>query len=129
MPLLGHLSGRRLGLLCYLRGSDIREKHGVFVAQTDGIVFRDNAWTRVPYKTQDSMTFFVLHDFLNQIGFIEWARAKDGFLFDIVQEYSDPEKQTSGNMNDLLRKAGAAGKQREVFHSLRHDLIDHMRNK
>jgi len=129
LPLLGHLSGRRLGLLCYLRGSDIREKHGVYIAQTDGIVFHNNSWQRVPYKTQDSMTFFVLHDFLAEIGFIEWARAKGGFLFDIVQEYADPEKQTSGNMNDLLRRAGAVGKQREVFHCLRHDLIDHMRNK
>jgi len=129
LPLLGHLSGRRLGLLCYLRGSDIREKHGVYIAQTDGIVFHNNAWQRVPYKTQDSMTFFVLHKFLAEIGFIEWARAKDGFLFDIVQEYADPEKQTSGNMNDLLRRAGAVGKQREVFHCLRHGLIDHMRNK
>lgn len=39
LPLLGHLTGRRLGLLVHRMGSDIREKYrGVWVAQTNGII-------------------------------------------------------------------------------------------
>src|SRR5690606_6203978 len=77
LPLLSRLTSRRLGLLLYLRGSDIRAKHGVYVAQTDGIVQVDGVWQRVPIKTKESMTFFVLHNFLAEIGFIEWAMSQE----------------------------------------------------
>ncbi|APH70203.1 hypothetical protein [Aquibium oceanicum] len=71
LPLLGQLTGRRLGLLVHFTGNDLREKYpGVWVAQTEGIVLLDGVWTRVPYKTQASTTFFVLHE----IGFVERRR-------------------------------------------------------
>lgn len=55
LPLLGLLTGRRLGLLIHLQGSDFREKYdGVWVAQTSGIVLDDGVWRRVPYKTEAS---------------------------------------------------------------------------
>ncbi len=74
LPLLGLLTGRRLALLVYLRGSDIREKYkGVWVAQTPGIILVGKVWKRVPYKTDASITYFVLHQFLVEIGFVEWA--------------------------------------------------------
>ncbi|MDN2583763.1 BID domain-containing protein [Aquibium sp. ELW1220] len=58
LPLLGDLTGRRLGLLVHLQGSDLREKYpGVFVAQTSGIVLNaDGVWRRVPIKT-DQIVF------------------------------------------------------------------------
>ena len=75
LPLLGNLTGRRLGLLVHLTGNDLREKYpGVWVAQTTGIVLSpEGLWKRVPIKTDQSTTFFVLHDLLREIGFIDWA--------------------------------------------------------
>lgn len=55
LPLLGHLTGRRLGLLAHLTGNDIHEKYkGVWIAQTEGIVKVGKTWKRVPYKTDAS---------------------------------------------------------------------------
>ena len=126
LPLLSALTSRRLGLLCYLQGRDIREKHGVKVAQTSGIVFVHGVWKRVPIKTADSMTFFVLHEKLSEIGFVDWASRQPGFIFEAIHEYDDPSKSSSKNMNRLMRRAGAKGGV-EVFHCLRGDAITDMR--
>lgn len=131
LPLLGHLTGRRLGLLVHLTGNDIREKYpGVWVAQTSGITLGDNGiWRRVPIKTDASVTFFVLHDFLRQIGFVEWAAEQgDAFLFRELTRLSDPSKSASSYMGRLFRKAGVDGGRKEVFHSLRGGSIEQMRD-
>lgn len=131
-PLLGKLTSRRLGLLAYLQGSDIREKHGVWIAQTDGIVEVVNgttgqkSWRRVPIKTSESMTFYVLHNFLNEIGFISWMWSRSGFIFEAAHEHPDPSKYMSKTMQNILKRCGAKGG--EVFHSLRGDAIDEMRD-
>jgi hypothetical protein len=57
LPLLSALTSRRLGLLTYMRGSDIREKYGVMIVQTGGIVLENGRWRRVPAKTEESMPF------------------------------------------------------------------------
>lgn len=62
LPLLAYTASRRLGLLCYLRGEDIRLKHSVYAAQTEGIVCDKGVWKRVPIKTPGSLSFFVLHN-------------------------------------------------------------------
>ncbi|GLQ38822.1 hypothetical protein GCM10007908_24420 [Rhizobium albus] len=131
LPLLGNLTGRRLGLLAHLTGSDIRQKYpGVWVAQTSGIVLTEEGiWKRVPIKTDQSTTFFVLHDFLREIGFTEWAqRLGDAFLFPTLTSLKDPSKQASTYMQRLFDKAGIDGKGREVFHSLRGGHIELMRD-
>lgn len=130
LPLMALLTGRRLGLLLYLRGSDIRDKHGVAVAQTAGILLTNGIWQRVPIKTSESATYFVLHNFLVEIGFVEWARAQgDNWLFAAAHEHSDPSKYASKSMARLLRRAGARGGNIETFHSLRGDAISGMRTK
>ncbi len=53
IPLVLYLTSRRLGLVLYLRGSDIRRKHGHAVAQTAGVVCDQGVWKRVPLKTWD----------------------------------------------------------------------------
>jgi hypothetical protein len=131
-PLLAKLTSRRLGLLAYLQGSDIREKHGVWIAQTDGIVEVVNGttgkkeWQRVPIKTSESMTFYVLHNYLDEIGFITWMRSRSGFIFEAAHEHPDPSKYMSKTMQNILKRCGAKGG--EVFHSLRGDAIDEMRD-
>ena len=128
LPPFAKLTSRRLGLLVYMRGSDIREKHGVFVAQTDGIVETAEGWTRVPYKTTESLTFFVIHNFFVEIGWVDWMMKRgDGWIFEAAHEHSDPSKYESKVMGRLLKRNGAkAG--REVFHNLRGEAIDTMRH-
>ena len=130
LPLLGHLTGRRLGLLVHLMGSDIREKYrGVWIAQTGGIIKVGKTWKRVPIKTEASSTFFVLHGFLKEIGFVEWAAERgDQFLFPELMRLVDPSKSASSYMSRLFEKAGVTEKRKEVFHSLRGGNIELMRD-
>ncbi len=75
LPLIGFMTGRRLGLLVHLRGSDIRMKYeNVATAQVTDLIQVGGRWTTVPVKTDDSVKFFVLHDFLREIGFVDWRR-------------------------------------------------------
>ena len=128
LPLLAALTTRRLGLLCYLQGQDIRRKHGVMVAQSSSVVFVKGVWRRVPVKTDASLTYFVLHEKLVATGFPDWASRRPGFIFEAVHDYKDPPKSTSKLVNSLLRDAGAhPGVQ--VFHCLRGDGITEMREQ
>lgn len=125
LPLLALLTGRRLGLLVHLTGNDIREKfEGVWVAQTAGIVQHNNVWKRVPIKNNASMTFFVLHDFLVEIGFVHWAKSQgDRFLFRELTRLSDPSKSASSYMGRLFEDAEIKEAKGERFHSLRGGFI------
>jgi hypothetical protein len=139
LPPLAKLTSRRLGLLTHLQGGDIRQKHGVWIAQTDGIVEveinvegengetrKATAWRRVPLKTSESMTFYVLHNFFVEIGFVDWMRVQRGFVFAAAHEHADPSKYMSKVLQNHMARCGAAGG--EVFHSLRGDAIDGMRD-
>lgn len=121
LPLLAFMTGRRLGLLIHLKGTDFREKYtGVWVAQTSGIVQIDGVWTRVPIKTDASGKFFVIHNFLAEIGFVQWAQEQgDQFLFGELMRLADPSKSASSYMGRLLVAAGVKEARGEVFHSLR----------
>lgn len=125
LPLLGLLTGRRLGLLVHLQGIDFREKfEGVWVAQTGGIVYRDGVWRRVPYKTDASVSFFVLHNFLAEIGFPQWAKEQgDAFIFRELMRLDDPSKSASSYMSRLMEEAGIKDVAQEKFHSLRAGFI------
>ena len=132
-PLLAKMTSRRLGLLTYLQGSDIRRKDGVWIAQTNGIVeivdeeTNQKRWQRVPIKTGESLTYYVLHNFLDEIGFIAWMREQNGFVFKEAHHHPDPSKYMSKTMQNHLKRCGAKGG--EVFHSLRGDAIDGMRRQ
>ncbi|SFJ53507.1 hypothetical protein SAMN04487925_108262 [Bradyrhizobium sp. cf659] len=129
LPLLTYLTSRRIGALCYLCGEDIRQKYGAWVARTDGIVCENGVWKRVPIKTDESTTPFVFHRTFEEIGFIDWARRQNGFVFKMIHDYANAAKQTSKNLNRLLRRAGAIGGNIEVLHSMRGDMIDEMRDR
>ncbi len=128
LPLLGHLTGRRLGLLVDLRGNDFRRKFDdVWVAQTSGIVRIGKSWRRIPVKNDASLNFFVLHGFLREIGFVDWAaRRKDDYIFPQLMSLKDPSKGASAHMQRLFKKACVASR-KEVFHSLRRGNIEQMR--
>lgn len=128
LPLQGHLTGRRLGLLVHLRGNDFRRKFDdIWVAQTSGIVRIGKTWKRIPVKNDASLSFFVLHGFLREIGFIDWAvRRKDNYIFPHLMTLKDPSKSASSYMQRLFKKAGVASR-KEVFHSLWGGNIEQMR--
>jgi hypothetical protein len=132
LPLMAKLTSRRLGLLTYLQSEDIRRKHGVWIAQTNGIVevvdeeTGKKSWRRVPIKTSESMTFYVLHNYMDEIGLVSWMRAQNGFIFKEAHRHPDPSKYMSKTMQNHMKRCGAKGG--EVFHSLRGDAIDEMRD-
>ncbi len=137
LPLLGHLTSRRLGLLIHLRGNDIREQFPeVWVGQVTRLSQIKGTWTTIPVKTQDSERYFVLHDFLKEIGFIDWAsRQGSKFLLPNIMKLKDPSKSASSYMQRLFKQAGIKPKagedsvgRREVFHSLRGGSIQDMRD-
>ena len=99
LPPLGFLTSRRLGLLTHLVGTDIKEKfEGVWVAEVSGIVTVGEGWVRRPIKTTESARYFVLHNFLVEIGYVEWARNQgEKFLFPQLMNLVDPSKTASPN--------------------------------
>lgn len=130
LPLLAHLTGRRLSALIYLRGIDIVEKFdNVWVAQPKSLVEIEGRARRVPLKTKASLSFFVLHEFFHRIGFIDWALSRGNqFLFPDLMRLADPSKSASQYMQRLFKKAGVAPGCGEVFHSLRAQYIDDLRD-
>ena len=129
LPLLGYLTGRRLGLLAFLQGEDIRQHDGVWVVTPREIVRNaEGGWVAVPYKTGESLTAFVLHDLLVRIGFVEWARTQPGFVFTSLHEARDPADTASKRMCRLFDKAAIDRSLYKMFHGLRHAKINRDRD-
>ncbi|PPQ30949.1 hypothetical protein CCR94_10740 [Rhodoblastus sphagnicola] len=129
LPALAQTSSRRLGLLAYLRGSDFQTKHGVTIVRIDGVAFdsQKGRWYRAPYKTTDSLNFFVLHKMWDECGFTDWAKEQgDAFIFRQLHACADPADAASKRCGRLLKKAGAIGCNIEVPHALRHGAKDAM---
>jgi integrase len=131
MPLIGLLTSRRLGLLTHLIGTDITEKFdGIWVAEVKGIAMVGDTWVRRPIKTTESGRYFVLHNYLVEIGYVDWARKQgSNFLFPKLMKLSDPAKSASQYKRRLYDKAGIKGRPRERFHSLRGDYISQAREE
>ncbi|MEP5623219.1 MAG: hypothetical protein ABJP82_11640, partial [Hyphomicrobiales bacterium] len=135
LPLLGHLTGRRIGLLTYTSAEDIFEKFpGVWVIQPpeDLVDEETNEHEDAPWKTDESGDYFVLHRFLEDIGFIQWAVKQEGFIFKELMRLKDPAKSASSYMGRLFKRAGVKSsikRNREVFHSLRGGNIDELREE
>ncbi len=71
----------------------------------------------------------MIYDFFRKVGFVDWAQERaDDWIFAALHEHPDPSKYASKEMNKLLRQSGAIGANIEVFHSLRGDAIDDIRN-
>ncbi|MCB8821914.1 site-specific integrase [Microvirga rosea] len=120
LPLTGFVTGRRIGLLSFLRGENIKRYHGVWIAIPPNVITVDGSYQIVPYKTEESLSSFVLHNFLDEIGFIDWARQREGFIFPSLHEgVVDPADTAQKRMGRLFRAAGASAHLLETFHSLR----------
>jgi len=128
LPLLAYLTGRRLGLLTFLRSDQIIEYEGSWVVTVTSHAYADGRSVRVPVKTSESMACYVLHNFLNEIGFISWARQQSGFVFASLQKSVDPARVASKRMGRLFNSAGIDRKVFQTFHGLRHLKIAEFRD-
>ena len=129
LPLLGYLTGRRLGLLAFLQGEDICQHDGVWVVTPrDQVRNANGEWTTVPYKTGESLTSFVLHDLLVRIGFVDWARGQTGYIFAALHEAKDPADTASKRMCRLYDTAKIDRSTYKMFHGLRHTKINRDRD-
>jgi hypothetical protein len=129
LPPLVATTSRRIGLVAFIRGSDFQQKHGVAIIRIDGIGYdsKKDKWYRVPYKTAESLNYFVLHELWTKIGFVQWAKEQgDAFVFRLLHQCVDPADVASKRISRLLGRAGAIGKNIEVGHSLRHGAKNHM---
>lgn len=121
LPLLGFLTGRRLAILVNLRAEDIIQYHGMWVVAPKAVVIVDGERITIPIKTLDSLQFYVLNNFLERIGFIEWARKQTGFVFASLHDgVVDPEKTASKRMGRVFNRAGVSRAFLQTFHGLRH---------
>jgi integrase len=127
MPLLGYLTGRRLGLLAYLRGEQIRREFRHWVVTPTSHDIDDGLLVRNPVKTTESLGMYVLHDFLIQTGFPQWASRQTGFVFKQLHTASDPADAVSKRMARLFCAAGLDPQAFKMFHGLRHLRISDLR--
>lgn len=123
LPLLGFLTGRRLGLLTFLCREDLRRYHGCWIVPPRDITKVEDRYIMVPFKTNESLTYFVLHDVLAELGFMDWARRGTGFIFRSLHEAKDPADTASKRMARLFREAGVDPEHFKMFHGLRHARI------
>jgi hypothetical protein len=124
LPLLGFLSGRRLGLLTFLHGRNFQQSHGAWVVQPKSPVERNGVWIKVPIKTNESLGPYVIHEFLSEIGFVDWARRRDDFVFTALLDTADPADAASKRMQRLYDSVGIDRKVWAAYHGLRHAKID-----
>ena len=48
----------------------------------------------------------MLHNFLAEIGCVDWARRREGFIFELLQQSKDPADAASKWMRHLFDRAG-----------------------
>ena len=153
LPWLGMTTGRRIGLLVYLRGNHFKRIGDDVIAQVPELIVDPDTGhvTRVPMKTENLRAPFVMHRTLIQSGFCDLAMALgDQYLFASRHACKDPADAAQKMVNGLLaqvdlerqraeeaaRNEAAQSEQDKsrrqfkpegTFHGLRHWLITQMR--
>jgi integrase len=116
---LGLLTGRRIGLLAHMRRENIKRYNGAWVCFPQSHEWRDGAWCPIPFKTDESLSFFVLHDIFAECGFIDWAQRECGPVFPALMMAKDPADAAQKRMGRLYRTAEADPQRSGTFHALR----------
>jgi integrase len=141
LPLLGYLTGARLGELVGLRTQDIKLIDGVWTGRLSSRI--DDETSIAPSSTNkkrsrkkgrknrqiknpDSLRRFALHHKLTDLGFIDWVdRQRDEghiYLFPELHEVKRPSGAASKRMQRLFETLEMGSEY--VFHSLRHSFKD-----
>lgn len=81
LPLVGLLTGMRLGELVYLQPKDIVEIDGHTVIDLRLPLLINRKEVERSLKTETSPRIVALHPFLTESGFIQWARNRRVWVF------------------------------------------------
>jgi integrase len=131
LPVLGALTGARLGELVFLQPSDIRPSEDHYIADLIRPIVTEDGEIRRPTKNDHtSLRYIVLHDELVKIGFVKWAHTQDKWVFPNLHHNSikRPADTASKRFNRIFREQEIYAKRAEVFHSLRHFYKDWVRD-
>jgi len=150
LPLLGFLTGARVADLINLQGKDVkrltehwtpaalamlneddRPNGEAWLFDTTGDVVVGGKHIRRDAKNHISRRLIAAHPLLCELGFIEWARTRKGFVFDALHRHAkNPAAAASKRMARLFQMAGVKvnGSGQDVFHCLRHNAKDWLRD-
>lgn len=131
LPLLGFATGCRLAELVYLQGQDIKwnQRARAWVLDLSDTIWVEGREIRRPLKTPGSSRVISLPRALVDIGFVDWARARPGFLFnELHRKVKNPPGAASKRQARLFEDVGIKKAYTEVFHSLRHSHKDWLRD-
>lgn len=136
LPILGALTGARVGELIHLQGKDVYQiDNGLWVASllTD-IAVSDGSTSKRQIKNKTSRRLFALHSILEQTDFFTYcaSRKPDEWLFPHAFRHgkavvADPADAASKRMNRQLRSVGIHRPLEATFHSTRHTFKDLLR--
>jgi hypothetical protein len=132
LSLLARSTGRRLGLLCFLRGSDLqRDLKGMITFAPKTLVTTPAGVRVTPYKTKESTLPFIVPHYVLETGFLWWAeRRGERFLFEGLLGAKDPADTASKRLARWIDRAADELRlprdQAGVPHGWRRDTHDDM---
>ncbi|BDA84002.1 hypothetical protein Sa4125_15440 [Aureimonas sp. SA4125] len=131
LPLLGTLTGARIGELAYLQGGDIQEvRPGLWVANLMRYLTINGKAEIRQIKNDGSRRLFALHQELVEVGFVAYAKARrdSEWVFPhLHRDIADPADTASKRQGARLRAYGLHTRLATVFHSSRHSAKDLLR--
>lgn len=123
LPLVAMLTGMRLSELVWLQVSDLvqEEGHLVIDLRLPLVINRKQIERRL--KTESSPRIVALPPALIEAGFVDYVQnvRKNGFVFSAFHTANDPGDAASKQMKNWMVKLGIHDRQRQTFHSLRHN--------
>lgn len=136
LPLLGSLTGARVGEMIFLQGKDVYELTlGLWVADlVTELVTPGGGSTKRQIKNKSSRRLFALHEVFQETGFIAYCQSRkpDEWLFPHAFRHgkklvADPADAASKRLNLRLKNIGIHKPLENTFHSTRHTAKDIMR--
>ncbi|WP_186415109.1 tyrosine-type recombinase/integrase [Pannonibacter sp. P2PFMT1] len=123
LPLVAMMTGMRLGEIVWLQVSDLVEMDGYTVIDLRKSLIINGKLVDRKLKTETSPRIVALPSFLIDADFVEYARnvRKSGFIFSAFHTADDPIDAASKQMANWMKKLGIHERQRQTFHSLRHN--------
>ena len=116
LPVLGLLTGMRLGEIVFLQPGDFVEYEGY--QAIDLRRFKDS---NRHLKTKTSLRVVPIHPMLHEVGFMSWISTQKGkWLFPVFHDAADPADAAQKRMAYWMKALGIHVPQIATFHSLRH---------
>lgn len=125
LPLLGLLTGARIGELTFLQAKDFRKtSDGYYYIYLSKNLTVDGKEKERAVKTKQSIRHIAVHEIFKTIGFINHINKlrPAAWVFPHLhgKNVRDPADTASKRMSRLLKDAGVYQEYIKVFHSLRH---------